>query len=149
MTTYEFETVPYATLKTGDRVKIANTYHGVFVDWAWRVFPVDHVKWLRDDRTALMLYLTEPLPCGDRFALITGRATIDAGAHRIVREITEPRYQVRTLNTDPSPNPMPFAGQEWQPVHYIHDTHTDRPVHGSYTDRSEADARCADLNTRT
>ncbi|MGW5711580.1 hypothetical protein [Streptomyces olivaceus] len=137
MTTYEFETVPYATLKTGDRVKIANTYHGVFVDWAWRVFPVDHVKWLRDDRTALMLYLTEPLPCGDRFALVTGRAAIDAGAHRIVREITEPRYRVRTLSTDPSPSPLPLADDEFQ------------PVHGSYTDRSEADARCADLNART
>ncbi|WP_329474285.1 hypothetical protein OIE75_40950 (plasmid) [Streptomyces sp. NBC_01723] len=149
MATYEFEAAPYTELKKGDRVKTANEYHGQFVDWHWRIFPVDHIKWLRPDRTALMLYLTQPMPCGDRFALITGRATIEAGTRRIVREITMPRYEVRTLNTDPNPNPAPFHGQEFQPVHYIHDTQTDRPLFGSYTDRSDADDRCNKLNNRT
>lgn len=86
MTTHQFQDASYSQLKNGDRVKIAQVYHGALAGWWWPILTVDHVEWLRDDHTALMLHLTEPLPCGDRFVLITGQGRIIAGVRRVVGE---------------------------------------------------------------
>jgi hypothetical protein len=57
-----------------------------------------------------------------------------------------PRYEVRTIPADPNCGSVDYWKNSAD-VHYIHDTVKDRPVFGSHTDKSEADDRCADLNT--
>ncbi|MGA5670040.1 hypothetical protein ACPCTG_31735 [Streptomyces pseudogriseolus] len=91
MTTHQFEEAPYTQLQHGDRVKIAQTYNGTLTGWWWPILTVDRVDWIRDDRTALMLYLTDPLPCGDRFVLIAGQAMVDAGVRRVIETPTPRR----------------------------------------------------------
>lgn len=88
MTTHQFEAASYAQLKPGDRVKIAQTYHGALINWWWPILTVDRVDWIRDDHAALMLRLTEPLPCGDQFVLVAGRGMVDAGVRRVVETAT-------------------------------------------------------------
>lgn len=84
MTTHQFEAASYDQLKTGDRVKLPQLYAGNLYGWWWPVLTVARVDWIRDDHTALMLRLTDPLPCGDRFVLVAGRATVEAGVRRVI-----------------------------------------------------------------
>ena len=84
-TAHRFEAVPYTQLRHGDRVQIPQMNRDVFIRWSWRILTVDYVDWIRDDRTALMLHLTQPaIPGGDRFTLIVGRATIEYGVRRVI-----------------------------------------------------------------
>lgn len=84
-TAHRFEPVSYTQLRHGDRVQISQMNRDVFIRWSWRLLTVDYVDWIRDDRTALMLHLTQPaIPGGDRFTLIVGRATIEAGVRRVI-----------------------------------------------------------------
>jgi hypothetical protein len=86
---HRFEVASYTQLSTGDRVKAAQVYNGALIGWWWPILTVDHVDWGRDDHTALMRRLAEPMANGDRFALIAGRARVDAGVRRII-EATGP-----------------------------------------------------------
>ena len=88
MTTYHFASVPFAQLTRGDRIKLPQMYAGRLTGWWWPILTVDHVDWIRDDHTALMLRLAQPLPCGDRFVLVAGRATVEAGVRRVVAQTT-------------------------------------------------------------
>lgn len=188
MPTHQFEAASYADLKHGDHIQIPLTYHGTHTGWWWHILTVDHIEWLRDDHTALMIRLTEPLPCGDRFALITTRNMIETGVRRAIRtdsltpgqrrllnswntarhgwarfqdsnrraalrmarhtpmEPDMPRYEVRTIDADPTSGPVDYWKAPQAPVYYVHDTDRDRPVFGSYHDKNEADRECADLN---
>jgi hypothetical protein len=84
-TAHRFEPASYTQLQHGDRVQIPQMNRDVFIRWSWRILTVDYVDWIRDDRTALMLHLTQPaIPSGDRFTLIVGRATIETGVRRVI-----------------------------------------------------------------
>ena len=82
--THQFEAASCAQLEHGDRIQIPQLYHGAHVGWWWRILTVDRIDWIRDDHTALMIRLVEPLPCGDRFALITGQHMVEAGVRRVI-----------------------------------------------------------------
>lgn len=99
MPTHQFEAASYADLKHGDHIQIPLTYHGTHTGWWWHILTVDHIEWLRDDHTALMIRLTEPLPCGDRFALITTRNMIETGVRRAIRTDSLTPGQRRLLNS--------------------------------------------------
>ncbi|MEW2187700.1 hypothetical protein AB0900_30915 [Streptomyces cellulosae] len=91
MTTHQFETASYDQLVPGDRIKIPQMYAGTLTGWWWPVLTLTRVDWIRDDHTALMLRLAEPMPGGDRFVLVAGRATVEAGVRRVVTQtITHP-----------------------------------------------------------
>lgn len=86
-----FEPAAYTQLQPGDRIKLPRMYGDALVDWWWPILTITRVDWIRDDHTALMLRLTHPLPCGDRFVLIAGQRMVDAGVQRLV----EPEHQDR------------------------------------------------------
>jgi hypothetical protein len=82
-----FTPAAYADLQQGDRVQLPRLYHGVFIDWWWRILTVDHVDWItttQPGQRSLMLWLTEALPCGDRFVLVAGRESVAFGVRRVV-----------------------------------------------------------------
>ncbi|MFF6866683.1 hypothetical protein [Streptomyces ardesiacus] len=78
-----FEPAAYTQLQPGDRIKLPRMYGDALVDWWWPILTITRVDWIRDDHTALMLRLTHPLPCGDRFVLIAGQRMVDAGVQRL------------------------------------------------------------------
>ena len=107
-TTYQFEAVSFDQLKTGDRVKLPQTYAGTLTGWWWPILTVDRVDWIRDDHTALMLRLTEPMPGGDQFVLITGRGMVEAGVRRVVdTPTTQPTNHQNSPHTPVQEAPMP------------------------------------------
>lgn len=81
----------------------------------------------------------------DRFQAGTRHA-----AHRMIRTTVEEmemtRYEVRTIKADPTGRPDEFWKNPPEPIYYVHDNDRGRHVHGSYTDKTEADRRCAKLN---
>ncbi|MFG3127376.1 hypothetical protein ACGFZU_06700 [Streptomyces tendae] len=92
--TCQFEAASFAQLRPGDRVKLPQIYGDALVGWWWPILTVDRVDWIRDDRTALMLRLAEPLPCGDRFVLVAGRWMVDAGVQRVLDPEHEERQRL-------------------------------------------------------
>lgn len=86
-----FEPAAYTQLQPGDRIKLPRMYGDALVDWWWPILTITRIDWIRDDHTALMLRLTHPLPCGDRFVLIAGHRMVNAGVQRLV----EPEHQDR------------------------------------------------------
>lgn len=94
--THQFEAASYTQLEHGDRVKLPQMYAGHLTGWWWPVLTVDQVDWIRDDHTALMLRLTEPLPCGDPFVLIAGQAMVEAGVRRVTEAADRPAAQLPT-----------------------------------------------------
>lgn len=80
-----FEPAAYTQLQPGDRIKLPRMYGDALVDWWWPILTINRIDWIRDDHTALMLRLTHPLPCGDRFVLIAGHRMINAGVQRLTR----------------------------------------------------------------
>lgn len=83
--THQFEPTTYTQLSHGDRIRIPRMYHGALTGWWWHILTVDRIEWIRDDHTALMIYLTAPMPGGDKFVLITGRAMVEAGVQRVIQ----------------------------------------------------------------
>ncbi|MGW0575134.1 hypothetical protein ACWD25_04010 [Streptomyces sp. NPDC002920] len=82
----------------------------------------------------------------DRFQHGTRRAAL-----RMIRNTPRgtamPRYEVRTIAADP--DGALFRENPPEPVHYVHDTVRDRPVFGSWHDKTAADNHCASLNQDT
>ncbi|MFF9002622.1 hypothetical protein ACF1GW_35635 [Streptomyces achromogenes] len=57
------------------------------------------------------------------------------------------RYEVRTIDADPTAGDIDFHKAPPVPVYYVHDTETDQPVPlSSSHDREAVDQQCARLN---
>lgn len=59
------------------------------------------------------------------------------------------RYEVRTVEADPTSGPLDYWKAPSAPVYYVHDTVKDRPVpFSSSHDRAAVNRACADHNAR-
>nr|WSX25531.1 hypothetical protein OG690_38255 [Streptomyces tubercidicus] len=58
------------------------------------------------------------------------------------------RYEVRTIEADPTSGPVDYWKASSVPVYYVHDTLKDRAVFGSSHDRSQAEEQCEELNAK-
>ena len=57
-----------------------------------------------------------------------------------------PRYEVRTIEADPTSGPLDYWKNPPEPVHYVYDNDRERPVFGSYFNKVDAEADCAARN---
>lgn len=60
------------------------------------------------------------------------------------------RYEVRTIDADPTAQDIDFHKAPPEPVHYIYDTVKDQPVPlSSSHDRNTVERNCANRNSRS